>query len=450
MAADIGLIKAAKDAYRFQSPSFGKALSDPIKEGDKRRRQQAEKLRLEQNAQAERLRRERRAIEEAANREIRKYINEFPPGIPLSKIPEKYRPVIQEFLFKEKKIYSDAVSARANMQAGSDEYQEQTDIMNNALQAVANLKSQWDLFGQGKEDNINNRANTDDFYGNYSKSNSLGKLMLNAALFTDKLDALINDDGDLFFDDGQGGLFKMTELELPTMKAAKQAQVIQSRMIDVYNNGKRLNDKSIDFEMGIIRNAIEDGGIDVLKSLAVDNLVANVELFSPEDEIFQRLESKDLEVFVDAKDELTLKLLEQYGVALKQQAEDGYRAKNPTDPVNKAVRTQVATNAGKILPLLFPTSSGSRPAINPITGEKGSPEQGANALTNLVSRYGYRVEYYPEEGDGGQYILFDQSTAKDKAMYRLNRKDVEGNFNFETFSNGLFEMLEIVDSNPLK
>ena len=455
MAADIGLIKAAKDAYRFQSPSFGKALSDPIKEGDKRRRQQAEKLRLEQNAQAERLRRERRAIEEAANREIRKYINEFPPGIPLSKIPEKYRPVIQEFLFKEKKIYSDAVSARANMQAGSDEYQEQTDIMNNALQAVANLKSQWDLFGQGKEDNINNRANTDDFYGNYSKSNSLGKLMLNAALFTDKLDALINDDGDLFFDDGQGGLFKMTELELPTMKAAKQAQVIQSRMIDVYNNGKRLNDKSIDFEMGIIRNAIEDGGIDVLKSLAVDNLVANVELFSQDDEIFQRLESKDLKVFVDAKEELTVKLLQQYAVALKQQAEDGYRAKNPTDPVNKAVRTQVATNASKILPLLYPGGGVPKEGVPfrstfPPTGRLDDPEGGANALTNLVSRYGYRVEYYSKQDAeatpllGDQYILFDQSTGKDKPKFYLKRSD-----DFETFSNNLFEMLRIVDENPL-
>ena len=112
MAADIGLIKAAKDAYSFQNPNFGKALSDPIKEGDKRRREQAEKLRVEQNVQAERLRREKKATEERINREIKSYMDQFPPGIPISSIPEKYRPQISEFAFKQKGIFNDAVTAR--------------------------------------------------------------------------------------------------------------------------------------------------------------------------------------------------------------------------------------------------------------------------------------------------------------------------------------------------
>lgn len=203
-------------------------------------------------------------------------------------------------------------------------------------------------------------------------------------------------------------------------------------------------------------NKIIGSDVDVLKSLAVDGLIANVELFSPEDEIFQRLESKDLKVFVDAKEELRQTLLTEYRSALQSQAEQGYRVKNPTNTVNNAVRTQVATNASKILPLLYPGGGIPKEGVPfrstfPPTGRLDDPEGGANALTNLISRYGYRVDYYSKqdaEGTpmlGDQYILYDQSTGKDKPKFYLKRSD-----DFETFSNNLFEMLEIVDSNPLK
>lgn len=455
MAADIGLIKAAKDAYSFQNPNFGKALSDPVKEGNKIRRDQAEKLRVEQNAQAERLRRERKATEERINREVKSYLDQFPPGIPISSIPEKYRPQISEFAFKQKSIFNNAVTARVKMQAGTSEYQEQTDLMNGALQAVANLKAQWDIFGQGKEDNLNNFSTEKDIYGNYSKSNSSGKIILNSALFTDKLDVSISDGGDLFFNDNQGGFFKMSDLELPSMKAAQEAMAVEGLLVNAYENGVRLNEKSINFNMSQI-NKIIGSDVDVLKSLAVDGLIANVELFSPEDEIFQRLESKDLKVFVDAKEELRQTLLTEYRSALQSQAEQGYRVKNPTNTVNNAVRTQVATNASKILPLLYPGGGIPKEGVPfrstfPPTGRLDDPEGGANALTNLISRYGYRVDYYSKqdaEGTpmlGDQYILYDQSTGKDKPKFYLKRSD-----DFETFSNNLFEMLEIVDSNPLK
>ena len=96
----------------------------------------------------------RKIKEDNIQKEVKSYIDNYPPDIPISKIPEKYRSDIQKFLFEQKKIYSDAVKARVNMTAGSDEYQEQTDIMNGSLQSVNNLKNQWNAFGQGKEENL--------------------------------------------------------------------------------------------------------------------------------------------------------------------------------------------------------------------------------------------------------------------------------------------------------
>ena len=54
MAADVGLIKSVSDAYKYQNPNFGKELSQPILEGEDRRRLQKEKLRLEQKVSEER------------------------------------------------------------------------------------------------------------------------------------------------------------------------------------------------------------------------------------------------------------------------------------------------------------------------------------------------------------------------------------------------------------
>ena len=126
MAIDPTLVKSVARAYEYQNfvPAMdGVGLTDFGKNIAKRR----ELTRIKNDN---------------IQKEVKSYLDNYPPDIPISKIPEKYRSDIQKFLFKQKKIYSDAVKARVNMTAGSDEYQEQTDIMNGSLQSVNNLKNQ--------------------------------------------------------------------------------------------------------------------------------------------------------------------------------------------------------------------------------------------------------------------------------------------------------------------
>ena len=315
MAADAGLIKSESDAYKYQNPNFGKELSQPILEGEDRRRLQKEKLRLEQKVSEERV-----------QKEIKSYLDLYPPGIPLSKIPDKYRPKITEFSFKQKKLYSDAVSARANMQAGTDEYQEQTDIMNNSLQAVNNLKSQWNAFGANKEDNF---SNFDD--QNFSKANNMDGIALNAAIYTDQFDAEIGDQGDLSFLDGQGNSFNLRDVDQPFLKAADEALYIETQLVKAFDKGVRLSDASLDLTMSQIRNIIIKGGTDALKSLAVDDLVAGVSLYEPGEDILKRLDSNDPEEAILAREQLQRELLSKYRTSLKSQANQGYLAQNPAD-----------------------------------------------------------------------------------------------------------------------
>ena len=441
MAADIGLIKAAKDAYSFQNPNFGKALSDPVKEGNKIRRDQAEKLREEQNVQAERLRREKKATEERINREIKSYMDQFPPGIPISSIPEKYRPQISEFAFKQKGIFNNAITTRSKMQAGTSEYQEQTNLMNGALQSVANLKSQWDVFGQGKEDNLTNFSGEGDLYGNFSRSNSLGKVALNGALFTDKLDATISDQGDLFFDDGQGGMFKMSDLKLPSMKAAQEAMAVEGLLVNAYENGVRLNNTSLDYNMSQIKKTIEKGGVDVLKSLAVDDLVAGVNLLDPDDEIFTRLNSQDLEVAVEAKDELENFVYSQYRSALQSQAEQGYRIKNPVPQNSNKHVNWLKSNTNRVLQ--YAPSFGENQARLVLQNSKMVDPTGAKSYGDLIKlgdilneevySDGYSVEWNEKEG----------------AFELLNQRGKEG-MRFVNFykKEELPRLMQYVDMNP--
>ena len=441
MAADIGLIKAAKDAYSFQNPNFGKALSDPVKEGNKIRRDQAEKLRVEQNVQAERLRREKKATEERINREIKSYMDQFPPGIPISSIPEKYRPQISEFAFKQKGIFNNAITTRSKMQAGTSEYQEQTNLMNGALQSVANLKSQWDVFGQGKEDNLTNFSGEGDLYGNFSRSNSLGKVALNGALFTDKLDATISDQGDLFFDDGQGGMFKMSDLKLPSMKAAQEAMAVEGLLVNAYENGVRLNNTSLDYNMSQIKKTIEKGGVDVLKSLAVDDLVAGVNLLDPDDEIFTRLNSQDLEVAVEAKDELENFVYSQYRSALQSQAEQGYRIKNPVPQNSNKHVNWLKSNTNRVLQ--YAPSFGENQARLVLQNSKMVDPTGAKSYGDLIKlgdilneevySDGYSVEWNEKEG----------------AFELLNQRGKEG-MRFVNFykKEELPRLMQYVDMNP--
>ena len=315
MAADVGLIKSVSDAYKYQNPNFGKELSQPILEGEDRRRLQKEKLRLEQKVNEERV-----------QKEIKSYLDLYPPGIPLSKIPEKYRPKITEFSFKQKKLYSDAVSARAKMQAGTDEYQEQTDIMNNSLQAVNNLKSQWNAFGANKEDNFSNFDEQ-----NFSKANNMDGIALNAAIYTDQFDAEIGDQGDLSFLDGQGNSFNLRDVDQPFLKAADEALYIETQLVKAFDKGVRLSDASLDLTMSQIRNIIIKGGTDALKSLAVDDLVAGVSLYEPGEDILKRLDSNDPEEAILAREQLQRELLSKYRTSLKSQANQGYLAQNPAD-----------------------------------------------------------------------------------------------------------------------
>ena len=326
MAIDPTLVKSVARAYEYQNfvPEVESIGITDITQ------------RLAKGKQLKRIK------DENIQKEVKSYIDKYPPDIPLEKIPEKYRSAISEFSFKQKKIYSDAVASRVNMRAGTDEYQEQTDLMNGALQSISNLKSQWDTFGQGKKENLGDISS-----GNYSLANNSDNLGLIASVYTDKLDASISDSGDLSFLTGDGGSFSLNDIDQPFLKASEEAMYIEQELVKAHDDGVMLSEASVNLKMSQIRKVIEKGGIDSIKSLALDNLVANVELYDGSEEIFERIDSDDPAVSLEARTQLENDLLSKYKTSLISQSQTGYNAKNPVKakpPTSKEAFNSLASS----------------------------------------------------------------------------------------------------------
>lgn len=377
MAIDPTLVKSVARAYEYQN--FVPVIEDVglTKFGEK----------LAKGRQARKIK------EDNIQKEVKSYIDNYPPDIPISKIPEKYRSDIQKFLFEQKKIYSDAVKARVNMTAGSDEYQEQTDIMNGSLQSVNNLKNQWNAFGQGKEENLGDIDNK-----TYSAANNSDNIGLLASVYTDKLDVSISGDGDLSFLTPEGQSFKLNDIEQPFLKAKKEANFIQGKMIDVYENGAKLDGESVNFLMKQIESSMDN--IDVVKSLALDNMIANVELYDGSEEIFQRLESDDDQVRTQAGQELRSQLLDKYRAVIISQSQRGYAAKNP--------RVPTAKESFDALALTNPEKYGN--LLNALSNKDQAPAAGLQLQRNLNMQAFRNSNYYAEyDKETNQFLLYDKS-----------------------------------------
>lgn len=384
MAIDPTLVKSVAKAYEYQN--FVPEIEDLglTKIGEK----------LAKGRQARKIK------EDNIQKEVKSYIDKYPPDIPITKIPERYRSDIQKFLFEQKKNYSDAVKARVSMTAGSDEYQEQTDIMNGSLQSVNNLKSQWNTFGQGKEENLGDIDNK-----TYSAANNSDNLGLLASVYTDKLDVSISSDGDLSFLTEEGQSFKLNDIEQPFLKSKKEAGFIQDKMISVYESGVKLDDESVNFLMKQIEGSMDD--INVVKSLALDNMIANVELYDGSEEIFERLESDDDKVRTQAGQELKSQLLDKYKNVILSQSQRGYNAKNPVKPkppTSKEAFNSLASSNPEKYSLL----------LSNLANKDKSMSAGTELQRNLnmqALRYsGYYTEYDQETNS---FMLFDKNEKQD-------------------------------------
>ena len=382
MAIDPTLVKSVARAYEYQNfvPEVESIGITDITQ------------RLAKGKQLKRIK------DENIQKEVKSYIDKYPPDIPLEKIPEKYRSAISEFSFKQKKIYSDAVASRVNMRAGTDEYQEQTDLMNGALQSISNLKSQWDTFGQGKKENLGDISS-----GNYSLANNSDNLGLIASVYTDKLDASISDSGDLSFLTGDGGSFSLNDIDQPFLKASEEAMYIEQELVKAHDDGVMLSEASVNLKMSQIRKVIEKGGIDSIKSLALDNLVANVELYDGSEEIFGRIDSDDPAVSLEARTQLENDLLSKYKTSLISQSQTGYNAKNPVKP-KPPTSMEVLNSKSKMFETLF---------ID-VKDESKAPIAKANLQKNLNMQVLRYTDYYVDyDKETDQFFLYDKNEKQD-------------------------------------
>lgn len=263
------------------------------------------------------------------------YIDSIPANFDVSQIPQKYRGAISTKL-QELKINA-AAAARdiIHFQPGEEGYQARVDIINNAKNAMVNMKNQFTAFGNQKQSFLEDYSNK-----NFSAANDPeGTMSRNASLYTDELDIEIGDDGNLFF--GGEGVdkfnFNIATQDQPFNKAFGEAKSFLTKNKSVYNAGRDLSSADITMHRNDIANTLDEGGWEVTRSFLYDDLFGkspiakqglSVAGFGSLDEAVAAANSKDPAVYVDAREAINEALEDHLVGNLQTVAKQGKAAKS--------------------------------------------------------------------------------------------------------------------------
>ena len=229
---------------------------------------------------------------------------------------------------------------------------------------------------------------------------------------------------------GDGGSFSLNDIDQPFLKASEEAMYIEQELVKAHDDGVMLSDASVNLKMSQIRKVIEKGGIDSIKSLALDNLVANVELYDGSEEIFERIDSDDPAVSLEARTQLENDLLSKYRTSLISQSQTGYNAKNPVK-AKPPTSMDVLKSKSKMFETLFVD----------VKDESKAPIAKANLQKNLNMQVLRYTDYYVDyDKETDQFFLYDKNEKQDFQD--------EGAI-YPATGAGVMRMLEEIDSSRL-
>ena len=334
------LIQAAGEAYGVERQgnfvNYGGMFGNKLKSAAKEIGEEYSRVELERKIQAENNR-----------KELEGYINQYPADFDFSQLSDAHVPAIRESLMSFKNIYSEAAKVRVSLDVGTREYQEQSDIMNRQMQAAKNLKSQVDLLGTTKLDYI-----ADMNGGNISEANDPMEQTIHNKLATDQIPFVVDQTGNLLFDIGYE-VRKMSDFKDIFEKARKQSGLMQDWAMDAYaksqQSGVQIDDTTSNYLASKLDDMMEDGGSNVIKSLAFDKLMAGKSLLdrnNPENNILlQEMNSIDPKVSMLAKEKLKLKVSQRFIQTLTDHSKSGSKLyKSPAKTSTQSERDRQKNN----------------------------------------------------------------------------------------------------------
>ena len=226
-------------------------------------------------------------IKQANNDRVNNYLDKMPEGVPLAKVPPKYKGDVQNWAFNKKSEIAKLKIAINNSEAGSPQnlqYRKQVQELEGAFE---NLNNQMTNFHSYKDEYLNTS-----YEGNLSDANNPAKVDLLGQVYTDQMNMIIDDSGNLVFANGEAGMVKFNDLPDYTVKDNAAAGEILNMNEQAFKSKAPLS-KGQEQIYRLKLNKLMNNR-DTVKSMAMDDFIMEGGLGLPREFIFDNSRSEEL------------------------------------------------------------------------------------------------------------------------------------------------------------
>tara|TARA_R110001592_G_scaffold221866_2_gene476820 strand:- start:7808 stop:8992 length:1185 start_codon:yes stop_codon:yes gene_type:complete len=226
-------------------------------------------------------------IKQANNDRVNNYLDKMPEGVPLAKVPPKYKGDVQNWAFNKKSEIAKLKIAINNSEAGSPQnlqYRKQVQELEGAFE---NLNNQMTNFHSYKDEYLNTS-----YEGNLSDANNPAKVDLLGQVYTDQMNMIIDDSGNLVFANGEAGMVKFNDLPDYTVKDNAAAGEILNMNEQAFKSKAPLS-KGQEQIYRLKLNKMMNNR-DTVKSMAMDDFIMEGGLGLPREFIFDNSRSEEL------------------------------------------------------------------------------------------------------------------------------------------------------------
>ena len=217
------------------------------------------------------------SVKNMYEQQLRNYLKKLPADMDLSKIPDKYRNNLSNYLSKKKNEYVRNANIIDELVVGSQDYMKTVAKMNEIKNSFENLNSQFKLYGENKKTIIEDiEGQTTSMYNENQQNINMLR-----AIYNEEYDLNIDDYGNLSFI-GDDGEIKLNDLPDYGIKDYETAKAMMDAGVKVYQLGYKSgvaltkeNPQYFQIATGL-KAAIDKGGKNSLMSVLHDGLVGDI------------------------------------------------------------------------------------------------------------------------------------------------------------------------------
>ena len=224
------------------------------------------------------------------NDRVNAYLDKLPDGVELAKIPAKYKGNVQKWAFAKKSEIAKLKLGIKNTPAGSPQNLQLRQMVQEKESAFENLNNQLTNYHTYKDEYLKTS-----YAGNLSDANNPNKVNMLSGIYTDKMDMLISDSGDLMFEN-DGGAIKFNDLPDYTVKDNNAA----GEILNMNEQAFKLKAPLSKGQEQIYRLKLNKmmNNRDTVKSLAMDDFIMEGGLGLSRDLIYDDSRSEELKQIV--------------------------------------------------------------------------------------------------------------------------------------------------------